>query len=50
MDVLTVANDERACELGGQRLASSPHYTRAEVWEGERLVCSLDPTPVKAAV
>ncbi|HZK99381.1 MAG TPA: hypothetical protein VFC47_05740 [Caulobacteraceae bacterium] len=43
MDFLTVAGDQRARELAVQRLASSPHYTRAELWEDERLVCELDP-------
>ena len=50
MDILTVASDERACELAGRRLASSPHYTRVEVWQEDRLVCSLDPSAAPPAV
>ena len=50
MDILTVASDQRACELAARRLASSPNYLRAEVWEDDRLVCSLDPSTAEPAI
>jgi hypothetical protein len=42
MDTVTVSGDERARELAGQRLASSPHYHAVELWEGDRLVERLE--------
>jgi len=41
MDSLTVDGDERAMELAGERLASSPHYYAAELWDGDRMVQRL---------
>lgn len=49
LDSITVADDERAKEVAAERLASSPHYRAAELWEDDRLVEKLarpaPPTP-----
>jgi hypothetical protein len=42
MDSITVGGDERAIELAGERLASSPHYFAAELWEDDRMVKRLE--------
>jgi hypothetical protein len=42
LDTITVGGDERARELAGERLASSPHYYAADLWEGDRLVERLE--------
>ena len=42
LDTITVGGDERARELAGDRLASSPHYYATELWEGDRLVERLE--------
>ncbi len=41
LDSIAVDGDERARELAAERLASSPHYLTAELWEDDRLVEKL---------
>ena len=41
LDTVTVGDDARATEIAARRLASSPHYRAAEVWDDERLVCRI---------
>jgi hypothetical protein len=41
MDTLIVSGDARARELAAARLASSAHYRGAQIWEGDRLVDTL---------
>jgi hypothetical protein len=38
LDAVTVRDDERACEVGANRLTVSPHYQSIEVWEDDRFV------------
>jgi hypothetical protein len=38
LDAVTVRDDERAREVGANRLAVSPHYQLIEVWEDDRFV------------
>jgi len=45
MDTLIVSGDARARELTAARLASSVHYKGAQIWEGERLVDTLQSAP-----
>ena len=40
--MVTVADDRRALELAGEKLRSSPHYRRVEVFNGELLIGALD--------
>jgi hypothetical protein len=40
--MVSVANDERALELADEKLRSSPHYSRVEVFDGDRLVGAID--------
>jgi hypothetical protein len=39
--MVTVADDDRACELGNQRLQGSEFYSAVEVFDDDRLVCRL---------
>ncbi len=41
LDSIAVDGDERARELALERLASSPHYRAADLWEDDRLVEKL---------
>ena len=48
LDSITVDGDAPARRLAAERLASSPHYFRVELWEDDRLVEKLQrssPTP-----
>ena len=40
--MVTVANDQRALKLAEEKLHSSPHYRRVEVFDGDRLVAAID--------
>jgi len=40
--MISVADDRRALELAEEKLLSSPHYRRVEVFEGDRLVGAID--------
>lgn len=42
LDSIAVDGDERAVQLAADRLASSPHYYAAELWEDDRLVRRLE--------
>ncbi len=44
LEVITVIDDRRACELAQERLDARVDYYRAEVWEDDRLVCRLGAT------
>jgi hypothetical protein len=38
LDAVTVRDDERAREIGQNRLVVSPHYHLVEVWEDDRFI------------
>lgn len=38
LDAVIVRDDERACEVGRNRLVASPHYRLVEVWEDDRFI------------
>ena len=40
--MISVADDRRALELAREKLRSSVHYSRVEVFEGDRLVGAAD--------
>ena len=40
--LMTVASDGRAMDLAEEKLRSSPHYLRVEVFEADRLVGAVD--------
>jgi hypothetical protein len=40
--MVSVAGERRALELAEEKLRSSPHYRRVEVFDGERLVGAID--------
>ncbi len=43
LDAVTVRDDQRAREVGANRLTVSPHYQLIEVWEDDRFVAKLEP-------
>jgi hypothetical protein len=43
--MVTVAGDARALELAEEKLSSSTHYQRVEVFDGERLVGAVQLEP-----
>ena len=45
LDSIAANADERAVRLAVDRLASSPHYYAAELWEDDRLVKRLEKPP-----
>ncbi|HEX4197741.1 MAG TPA: hypothetical protein VHZ26_09880 [Caulobacteraceae bacterium] len=38
LDAVTVRDDQRALEVGRNRLTVSPHYRLIEVWEDDRFI------------
>ncbi len=44
LDAVTVRDDERAREVGANRLTVSPHYQLIEVWEDERFIDKFERT------
>lgn len=48
LDSIVATGDERALQLAGDRLASSPRYYAAELWEGDRRVGRLEKPPAPA--
>ena len=40
--ILTVADERRALELAEEKLLSSPHYRRVEVFDGDTLIGAID--------
>ena len=40
--IVSVADEGRALELADEKLRSSPHYLRVEVFDDDRLVGALD--------
>ncbi|MGI8840975.1 MAG: hypothetical protein ACR2F8_09400 [Caulobacteraceae bacterium] len=49
LDSITAEGDQRAHQLAAKRLASSPHYHGAELWEDDRLVERLARPPAPAS-
>ncbi len=43
--LLTVSDDEDASALAHARLNESPRHRGVELWDGDRLVLRLDPSP-----